>query len=412
MESACLNAPENGEIEIHATSDKPLQINQPIHLINKSIILRAASGTRPRLLFQLEDKKVIGSGGLIELQSNSSLSLFKLDIEFQIDPMIKRSNPALFTISGEESSLRLSDCSLKVSSDRNKNATLIHLKRPEQLSATVSETAPGSKIDISRCFIHGNSRLCQLDTVVPGSVSITESVIATAAETVYLENSKGTERLKTELSFNRESPETVELNLTRCTLLCGNSFLYLDRTLDKNENMPRIKVLTTDNIFVGKNSDQSFVQTNYSENPLTVSLISTFPERFEWREGSDFIDGFDIYYQNNPDATGSLALPVTRITDWRALWKKTNNRELKSKRGFIQFHNTFEEITFTKLELEAFQLEGTSDTNAAINGSSDGQDDAGAPVFELIDLIKPATTSNGQPPRTKPSPPSNSPITS
>ncbi|MCA9042452.1 MAG: serine/threonine protein kinase, partial [Planctomycetaceae bacterium] len=376
LAQACEAASQNAVIEIQSSSTEPLVIDQPFQLIKKSIRLRPVAGTRPRLQFQYSAERPSRYQGMIDLRGGCSLSLFNLDLEFQIDPLSKELSPTLFALIDNGNSLNLNGCQLTVANNKSKAPMVIRVAKGTSFDETLPPSNPmlpdeKVKIEIVKSYFHGNSRCFQIDTAVPTTLSVSESIIASGGDVFYLNQSTTGNTLPIDPLTQPKPPHTIEFNLARSTVLCGKTFLYLDQTLNNSETMPFVEINSSDNVFVSNPVGQTFVQTNFTASQQFFSPANLSPDRMKWKDnqGSDYLSNFRIYYANDNGEPEPLP-PVTEIDLWRRMWKNASNLELTSKEVSMVLRGVNNSHSLASLTLNNFILQGSEGENSPIGGSS------------------------------------------
>ena len=366
LEAACTEAAEVGCI-IELRYNGVREAERPIRIPNKKIIIRAAEGYRPTILFTPGDQTFDGSQSHMITVTGGLLELVNVDLVMAIPNRVGSDRWALFSLERPEK-VQLKGVTVTLTNPHNKAACIFEQRAP------VGQGLDGMGVRkngmpvvppellLNESFVRGVCDFIILRDPVPARFELKDSVVGVDGNLLQL-------KLVTDaLGMERES---ISLELEHVTCLLGQSLLSVEGMGGITEKLPPIFIDARNNVI-------SCGATRPLISMRGLAEFMDFQQSFSWKGDLNFYNNIETFLEiSTSQLTGNQNLDHLQ---WKSFWgtnegvRSINLRVLKSP------DKSYATLTQDDVTLSA-------ESNPAVKGASDGFA-AGAPMKKLPPLDK------------------------
>ena len=366
LEAACTEAAEVGCI-IELRYNGLREPERPIRLPNKKIIIRAAEGYRPSILFAPGDHAADGSQPHMITVAGGLLELVNVDLVMVVPNRVGSDPWALFSLERTEK-VQLKGVTVTVTNPYNKAACIFEQRAP------VGQGLDGMGIRkngmpvvppellVSESFVRGVCDFIVLRDPVPARFELKDSVVGVDGHLLQLK------LIMEALGMERES---ISLELEHVTCLLGQSLLAVEGMGGATEKLPPIFIDARNNVICCGSTRPLISMRGLAE-------FMDFQQSFSWKGDLNFYNNIETFLEiSTSQLTGNQNLDHAQ---WKSFWgtnegvRSINFRVLKSP------DKSFSTLTENDVAL-------STESNPALKGASNG-DAAGAPLKKLPPLEK------------------------
>ena len=255
----------------------------PVRIVGMDLIIRAADGFRPTLVFDGAPEGTVSPGQMISLRGNGKLTLLDVDLRVVARDDLTADRWSLFHCTGPNR-IDLSNVTIDCQNSDGQPAALFDLvgdtSAPE--AGPVAET----EISLTRVICRAESDGIRIASQVRGRIELLDCGIALNGSLI---DNRG------DLSMP-SSRGAVDVVLKHVTFLTAGPMLKMDDT-DSNQPggmqrlIPRISVRSDGSVFAAQGADRRLMLTDGS------SIVEDLESLVSWNGFNNLYDGFEIYWQ-------------------------------------------------------------------------------------------------------------------
>ena len=255
----------------------------PVRIVGMDLIIRAADGFRPTLVFDGAPEGTVSPGQMISLRGNGKLTLLDVDLRVVARDDLTADRWSLFHCTGPNR-IDLSNVTIDCQNSDGQPAALFDLvgdtSAPE--AGPVAET----EISLTRVICRAESDGIRIASQVRGRIELLDCGIALNGSLI---DNRG------DLSMP-SSRGAVDVVLKHVTCLTAGPMLKMDDT-DSNQPggmqrlIPRISVRSDGSVFAAQGADRRLMLTDGS------SIVEDLESLVSWNGFNNLYDGFEIYWQ-------------------------------------------------------------------------------------------------------------------
>lgn len=371
LEAACAEASEVGSSNIIELRYNGLrEVERPIRLSNKKIIIRGVEGYRPTIRFAATESMTDASQPHMITVSGGSLELVNVDLVMSVPNRTGSDRWALFALERPDK-VQLKGVTLTLINPNNKPACLFEQRSPagqgfENISLRNDgiPTVPPELL-LTKSAVRGTGDFIVVRDPVSARFELKDSAIGIDGNLLQL-------RLVMDLvGMDREN---ITLELDHITFRYGQSLLSVEGTDGPTERLPQIIVDARNNVIsCGPN------RPLISLRGIAEFISMDFQKSFSWKGNLNFYDNIQTFVEIS---TPQLAGPI--IKD-HAAWRSLMNEGAGTSNAPVVWRSKFLDKLYSNLTLENFEL--SAESQPANKGASDGFA-AGAPLKDLPSLEK------------------------
>jgi hypothetical protein len=255
----------------------------PVRIVGMDLIIRAADGFRPTLVFDGAPEGTVSPGQMISLRGNGKLTLLDVDLRVVARNDLTADRWSLFHCTGPNK-IDLSNVSIDCQNSDGQPAALFDLvgdnSAPE--AGAVAET----EISLSRVICRAESDGIRIASQVHGRIELQDCGIALNGSLI---DNRGDSSMPA-------SRGAVEVVLNHVTCLTSAPMLKMDDTdSDQPGGMqrliPRLSIRSEGSVFAAQGTDRRLMLTNGS------SFVEELETVVSWNGFNNLYDGFGIYWQ-------------------------------------------------------------------------------------------------------------------
>ena len=277
----------------------------PVRIVGMDLIIRAADGFRPTLVFDGAPEGTVSPGQMISLRGNGKLTLLDVDLRVVARDDLTADRWSLFHCTGPNK-IDLSNVSIDCQNADGQPAALFDLVG--DTSATEAGSVAETEISLDRVICRAESDGIRIASQARGRIQLRNCGIA----------------LKGSLIDNRgdasmtPSRGAVEVVLNHVTCLTSGPMLKMDDT-DSNQPggvqrlIPRLSVRSEGSVFAGQGTDRRLMLTDGS------SFVEELETVVSWNGFNNLYDGFEIYWQIETSAP-NYASRRQDFAQWIRYW--------------------------------------------------------------------------------------------
>ncbi|HPU06317.1 MAG TPA: serine/threonine-protein kinase [Thermogutta sp.] len=318
LEAACQAALPGDEIRLNF--DGPLPV-EGCDLRGRQLIIKAAKGRLPELVFHASEQTKLRSGSFWTLAA-SSIVCEDVAIRIEVPPEYAADDWHLFRVS-YDSTIELNRCVLTLAAARDRrqiasndvNVGSFFLFCEDPRSALVVRAAQnreadqlrGTAVRLHRCIIRGDGDLFRSTYCQPVRVTITESFVSVAGRLLDM---LGTER-------SPASDAGVHLELQRLTAWTAKG-LIRQQQLTYQPYLQPIRVESEHCIFVAS-PNSALIEQHVPNVDGALRLLTWFGQR-------NFYEQFSQFWLVVTGAQHSVPLQLS-FDQWKAYWQTEHEQE-------------------------------------------------------------------------------------
>lgn len=288
--------------------DLPTQ--PPVRIVSMDLIIRAAEGYRPTLVFDGIPEGTVSPGQMISLRGRGKLTMLDIDLRLIARDDLTADRWSLFHLTGPNK-IDLSNVSIDCENSGGQPAALFDLV-PETAGPETSVPDGNSVFDtevlLNRVICRSESDGIRIASQARGRIQLRNCGIA----------------LKGSLIDNRgdasmmPSQGAVAIEMNHVTCLMSAPLLKMDDTNSLQPGgmqrlMPRLSVLSEGCVFAAQGKDQRLMLT------VGSSFVEDLESFVSWNGFNNLYDGFQIYWQIE---TSALDYASRRLdfAQWLRYW--------------------------------------------------------------------------------------------
>ena len=266
--------------------DLPTQ--PPVRIVSMDLIIRAAEGYRPTLVFDGIPEGTVSPGQMISLRGHGKLTMLDVDLRLIARDDLTADRWSLFHLTGPNK-IDLSNVSIDFENSGGQPAALFDLV-PDTAGPETSVTDGNSvfvtEVLLNRVICRSESDCIRIASQARGRIELRNCGIA----------------LKGSLIDNRgdasmmPSQGAVAIEMNHMTCLMSAPLLKMDDTNSLQPGgmqrlMPRLSVLSEGCVFAAQGKDQRLMLT------VGSSFVEDLESFVSWNGFNNLYDGFQIYWQ-------------------------------------------------------------------------------------------------------------------
>ena len=365
LEAACTEAAEVGStIELRYNGIR--EAERPIRLPNKKLIIRAAEGYRPTILFAPNEFSADGSQPHMITVAGGLLEFVNVDLVMVVPNRAISDRWAMFSLERPEK-VQLKGVTVTVTNPHNKAACVFEQRAPVGqgldgmgLRKNGMPVIPPEML-LTESFVRGVCDFIVLRDPVPARFELKDSVVGVDGNLLQLKlvmNPIGMER------------ESISLGLEHVTCLLGQSLLSVEGMGGLTEKLPPIFVDARNNVI------------SCGPNRPLISMrglaeFMDFEQSFSWKGDLNFYNNIETFLDiSTSQLTGNF--PPFEQNQWKSFSRTYEGVQSINLPVVNTPDKSFGSLTLDDVALSA-------ESNPAVKGASDGYA-AGAPVKKLPHL--------------------------
>ena len=255
----------------------------PVRIVGMDLIIRAADGFRPTLVFDGAPEGTVSPGRMISLRGNGKLTLLDVDLRVVAGDDLTADRWSLFHCTGPNK-IDLSNVSIDCRNSDGQPAALFDLvgdtSAPETGATSVTE------ISLNRVICRAESDGIRIASQARGRIQLRNCGIALRGSLI---DNRGDASMT-------PARGAVEVVLNHVTCLTSAPMLKMDDT-DSNQPggvqrlIPRLSILSEGSVFAAQGTDRRLMLTDGS------SFVEELETVVSWNGFNNLYDGFEVYWQ-------------------------------------------------------------------------------------------------------------------
>ncbi len=289
----------------------------PVRIVGMDLIIRAADGFRPTLVFDGAPEGTVSPGQMISLRGNGKLTLLDIDLRVVARDDLTADRWSLFHCTGPNK-IDLSNVSIDCRNSDGQPVALFDLvgdpAAPE--TGAVVET----EISLTRVICRAESDGIRIASQVRGRIELQDCGIALNGSLI---DNRGDSSMPA-------ARGAVEVVLNHVTCLTSAPMLKTDDT-DGNQPggmqrlIPRISVRSEGSVFAAQGTDRRLMLTEGS------SIVDDLESLVSWNGFNNLYDGFGIYWQIETSALENASRRQD-FAQWIRYWgDRTDSEETNAE---------------------------------------------------------------------------------
>ena len=260
-----------------------LLTQRPVRIVGMDLIIRAADGFRPTLVFDGDPEVTVSPGQMISLRGNGKLTLQDVDLRVVAGDDLTADRWSLFHCTGPNK-IELTNVSIDCRNSDGQPAALFELvgdtSSPD--AGATSET----EISLNRVICRAESDGIRIASQAKGRIQLRNCGIALRGSLI---DNRGDASMA-------PSRGAVEVVLNHVTCLTSAPMLKMDDT-DGNQPggmqrlIPRLSILSEGSVFAAQGTDRRLMLTDGS------SFVEELETVVSWNGFNNLYDGFEVYWQ-------------------------------------------------------------------------------------------------------------------
>ena len=367
LEAACTEAAEVGStIELRYNGIR--EAERPIRLPNKKLIIRAAEGYRPTILFAPNEFAADGAQPHMITVAGGLLEFVNVDLVMVVPNRVSSDRWALFSLERPEK-VQLKGVTITVTNPHNKAACVVEQRAPVGqgldgmgLRKNGMPVIPPELL-LTESFVRGVCDFIVLRDPVPARIELKDSAVGVDGNLL---------QLKLVMSPVGMEKESISLGLEHVTCLLGQSLLSVEGMGGLTEKLPPIFVDARNNVI------------SCGPNRPLISMrglaeFMDFEQSFSWKGDLNFYNNIETFVDiSTSQLTGNF--PPFEQSQWKSFSRTYEGVQSINLKVVKTPDKSFSSLTPDDVALSA-------ESNPAVKGASDGYA-AGAPMKKLPHLEK------------------------
>ena len=367
LEAACTEAAEVGStIELRYNGIR--EAERPIRLPNKKLIIRAAEGYRPTILFAPNEFAADGAQPHMITVAGGLLEFVNVDLVMVVPNRVSSDRWAMFSLERPEK-VQLKGVTITITNPHNKAACVVEQRAPVGqgldgmgLRKNGMPVIPPELL-LTESFVRGVCDFIVLRDPVPARFELKDSVVGVDGNLLQLKlvmNPVGMEK------------ESISLGLEHVTCLLGQSLLSVEGMGGLTEKLPPIFVDARNNVISCGPNRPLITMRGLAE-------FMDFEQSFSWKGDLNFYNNIETFLDiSTSQLTGSF--PPFDQSQWKSFSRNYEGVQSINLKVVNTPDKSFSSLTPDDVALSA-------ESNPAVKGASDGYA-AGAPMKKLPHLDK------------------------
>jgi eukaryotic-like serine/threonine-protein kinase len=362
LEAACTEAAELGStIELRYNGVR--EAERPIRLPNKKLIIRAAEGYRPTILFSPNEFAADGAQPHMITVAGGLLEFVNVDLVMVVPNRVSSDRWAMFSLERPEK-VQLKGVTITVTNPHNKAACVVEQRAPVGqgldgmgLRKNGMPVIPPELL-LTESFVRGVCDFIVLRDPVPARFELKDSVVGVDGNLL---------QLKLVMSPVGMEKESISLGLEHVTCLLGQSLLSVEGMGGLTEKLPPIFVDARNNVIsCGPNRPLISIRG--------LAEFMDFEQSFSWKGDLNFYNNIETFLDIS---TSQLAgnFPSIEQGQWKSFSRTYEGVQSINLKVVKTPDKSFSTLTPDDVALSA-------ESNPAVKGASDGYA-AGAPMKKL-----------------------------
>ncbi len=367
LEAACTEAAEVGStIELRYNGVR--EAERPIRLPNKKLIIRAAEGYRPTILFAPNEFAADGAQPHMITVAGGLLEFVNVDLVMVIPNRVSSDRWAMFSLERPEK-VQMKGVTITVTNPHNKAACVVEQRAPVGqgldgmgLRKNGMPVIPPELL-LAESFVRGVCDFIVLRDPVPARFELKDSVVGVDGNLL---------QLKLVMSPVGMEKESISLGLEHVTCLLGQSLLAVEGMGGLTEKLPPIFVDARNNVI------------SCGPNRPLISMrglaeFMDFEQSFSWKGDLNFYNNIETFLDiSTSQVTGNF--PSYEQSQWKSFSRTYEGVQSINLKVVKTPDKSFSSLMPDDVALLA-------ESNPAVKGASDGYA-AGAPMKKLPHLEK------------------------
>jgi serine/threonine protein kinase len=283
--------------------DLPTQ--RPVRVFGMDLIIRAADGYRPTLVFDGDPEGTVSPGQIISLRGNGKLTLLDLDLRVVARDDLSADRWSLFHCTGPNK-IELTNVSIDFRNSDGQPAALFDLAG--EASGPDADGAGETEISLNRVICRADADGFQIASQVRGRIELKDCGVALKGSLI---NNRG----DTSMAPMRGA---VDVLLNHVTCITSAPMLSMDDTDSLRPGnlqrlMPRLSVSSEACVFAAQGTDRRLMLTD------GTSVVEDLETLVSWNGFNNLYDGFEIYWQIDSPAL-DYAPRRRNFAEWIRNW--------------------------------------------------------------------------------------------
>lgn len=261
--------------------DLPTQ--RPVRVFGMDLIIRAADGYRPTLVFDGDPEGTVSPGQIISLRGDGKLTLLDLDLRVVARDDLTADRWSLFHCTGPNK-IELTNVSIDFRNSDGQPAALFDLAG--EASGPDTDGAGETEISLNRVICRADADGFQIASQVRGRIELKDCGVALNGSLI---NNRG----DTSMAPMRGA---VDVLLNHVTCITSAPMLSMDDTDNLRPGnlqrlVPRLSVNSEACVFAAHGTDRRLMLTD------GTSIVEDLETLVSWNGFNNLYDGYEIYWQ-------------------------------------------------------------------------------------------------------------------
>ena len=255
----------------------------PVRIVGMDLIIRAADGFRPTLVFDGAPEGTVSPGQMISLRGNGKLTLLDIDLRVVARDDLTADRWSLFHCTGPNK-IDLSNVSIDCQNSDGQPAALFDLVG--DISSPEAGAVTATEISLNRVICRAESDGIRIASQARGRIQMRNCGIALGGSLI---DNRGDASMT-------PSRGAIEVVLNHVTCLTSAPMLKMDDT-DSNQPggmqrlIPRLSISSDASVFAAQGTDRRLMLTDGR------SFVDELESAVSWNGFNNLYDGFEVYWQ-------------------------------------------------------------------------------------------------------------------